>query len=121
MKIQFVCRLGGASLVVPFVNYWWPSFPSSLADEGLKRLQVQDQWAFRVAHYAPWLFYWWMTQKWFPSLSILQGNMSIFSPKDREILKNLPETPDIGQVFASPYSLKQNPFYQILLFRFENK
>lgn len=59
-------RLAGASLVVPSVNYWWPSFPSTLADEGFKRRPVQDQWTLRVAHYAPWLLYWYMTQKCSP-------------------------------------------------------
>lgn len=90
-------RLSGASLVVPFVHYWWPCFPASLSKEALSSLLLQDQWAFRVAHYVPWLFNWWMTQKWFPSLSITEGNMAIFSDSDKEILKNLPETPSIDQ------------------------
>lgn len=92
------CRLLGAALVVPFVNYWWPCYPANLSIESLARLPRSDQWVFRVAHYAPWLFYWWMTQKWFPSLSILSGNTAIFSPKDLEILKRLSEASSDGQV-----------------------
>ena len=95
-----ICRLSGASLVVPFVHYWWPCFPASLSKEALSLLLVQDQWAFRVAHYAPWLFNWWMTQKWFPFLSINEGNMAIFSEPDLEILKNAPETPSTDQVYS---------------------
>lgn len=104
--------------MVPSVNYWWPSFPSTLADEGFKRRPVQDQWTLRVAHYAPWLLYWYMTQKWFPSLSFLQRNfVDIFCPKDMEILKNRRQNRNIGQVFAiSLYFLKQHPFYPILSF-----
>ncbi|KAL6341784.1 hypothetical protein AAG906_038028 [Vitis piasezkii] len=90
-------RLSGAALVVPFVHYWWPCFPSQLAKEAFKTLCVQDQWVFRVAYHAPWLFYWWMTQKWFPSLSIMTGNMSIFSQPDLEMLKKLSAIPSAGQ------------------------
>ncbi|WOG92462.1 hypothetical protein DCAR_0311731 [Daucus carota subsp. sativus] len=78
-------RLSGASLVVPFVHYWWPCFPASLSKEAL------------IAHYAPWLFNWWMTQKWFPFLSINEDNMAIFSEPDLEILKNALETPSTDQ------------------------
>ncbi|XP_048444863.1 uncharacterized protein LOC103942131 [Pyrus x bretschneideri] len=90
-------RLSGASLVVPFVNYWWRHFPADLLRESLGKLQLSDQWTFRVAHYTPWLLHWWMTQKWFPSLSILAGNNAIFCPKDLEMLQKLSETPTIGQ------------------------
>lgn len=90
-------RLAGISLVVPFVNYWWPCFPSNLSREALRTHLVHDQWTFRVSHYAPWLLYWWMTQKWFTSLSITSGISSIFSRRDLEIMKKLSEVPPIGQ------------------------
>ncbi|KAM7522524.1 hypothetical protein LguiA_012426 [Lonicera macranthoides] len=90
-------RLAGASIVAPFVNYWWPCLPPTLAKEALKKLLVQDQRTFQVAHYAPWLFNFWMTQKLFPSLSMMEGNMAIFSPPDLEVLKKLSETPSDGQ------------------------
>lgn len=88
-------RLLGAALVVPFVNYWWPSFPDNLSREAFQMLPQSDQWTFRVAHYTPWLFYWWMTQKWFPSLSFT--NIEMFPSDDVEILKSLSEAPDTGQ------------------------
>ncbi|OMO49506.1 hypothetical protein CCACVL1_30970 [Corchorus capsularis] len=90
-------RLAGASLVVPFVHYWWPCLPANLSNEAFGRLLPQDQWAFRVARYTPWLFNWWMTQKWFPSLSLMAGNMAIFSPSDLQIFKKLSEAPSVGQ------------------------
>ncbi|XP_011016466.1 PREDICTED: uncharacterized protein LOC105119964 [Populus euphratica] len=90
-------RLAGASLVVPFVHYWWPSLPANIAREGFQKLCTADQRTFQVAHHTPWLFYWWMTQKWFPSLSIMAGNMNLFSPPDMEIIKKLSETPKVGQ------------------------
>lgn len=98
--LPIYCRLSGASLVVPFVNYWWPRIPANLLRESLERLQVSDQWTFRVAHYTPWLLHWWMTQKWFTALSIMAGNMGIFSPKDLETLKKLSEAPSVGQVLV---------------------
>ncbi|XP_068658773.1 uncharacterized protein [Aristolochia californica] len=79
-------RLAGAALIVPVVNYWWPSLPASLAKEGFRKHLVQDRWTLRVAHYTPSLLYWWMTQKWFPSLAALEGNPAILSRKDKEIL-----------------------------------
>lgn len=90
--------MSGASLVVPFINYWWPCIPASLSREALNSQLVQDQWVFRVAHYTPWLFNWWMTQKLFPSLSIMEGNVAIFSRPDLEMLKKLSETPSVGEV-----------------------
>lgn len=84
--------------MAPFVNYWWSCFPSTLAREALGRLPLSDQWTFRVAHYTPWLAYWWMTQRWFPSLSITSGSMEIFTDKDRETLKRLSESPPISEV-----------------------
>ncbi|XP_050207479.1 uncharacterized protein LOC126656896 [Mercurialis annua] len=90
-------RLAGVSLVVPFVHYWWPRLPADVSREGLQRLQKSDRWTFQVARYAPWLFYWWMTQKWFPSLSIMAGNAAVFCPKDMEIIQKRSETPSTGQ------------------------
>ena len=96
--IFFLFRLSGASLVVPFVHYWWPSLPANISKQGFQKLCIADQRTFQVAHHTPWLFYWWMTQKWFPSLSIMAGNMDLFSPPDMEIIKKLSETPIVGQV-----------------------
>ncbi|ESR37496.1 hypothetical protein CICLE_v10030362mg [Citrus x clementina] len=90
-------RLAGASLVVPFVHYWWPCLPANLSREALKRLPVENQRTFRIAYYFPWLLNSWMSQKWFPTLSIMSGNMDIFSPPDLEILKKLSESPSEGQ------------------------
>lgn len=90
-------RLSGVSLVVPFVNYWWPCLPADLAKESFEQLLVQDRWTFRVALYAPWLFHWWMNQKLFPSLSMMAGRMDIFSEPDLEFLKSLPPSPDGNQ------------------------
>ncbi|XP_027926856.1 uncharacterized protein LOC114183887 [Vigna unguiculata] len=86
-------RLSGAALVAPFISYWWPSFPDNLLREAFQMLPRSDQWTFRVAHYAPWLFHWWMTQKWFPSLTLT----NMLSPDDVEIVKTLSELPNTAQ------------------------
>ncbi|KAF7147571.1 hypothetical protein RHSIM_Rhsim03G0099300 [Rhododendron simsii] len=64
-------RLAGAILVAPVVNYWLPGFPNNLAKEAYYEQLPQDQWAVGVAHYTPWLTYWWNTQKWFPASSVI--------------------------------------------------
>ncbi|KAL2899460.1 Lipase 1, partial [Bienertia sinuspersici] len=90
--LQLGSKLAGVSLVVPFVNFWWPGFPDYVSGKSFRMLPVQDQWTFRVARYAPWLFYWWMTQRWFPSLSLLSSEpSSVFSQQDLEIMKNMPQ------------------------------
>lgn len=98
-----VGRLAGLSLVASHINYYWPGFPSNLAAEGFKRLPVADQWTFRIAHYAPWLFNWWMTQKWFPTLSFTNSSTDIFSPGDLEVLKKLADSQSAGEVIDCFY------------------
>ncbi|XP_039066156.1 uncharacterized protein LOC120211743 [Hibiscus syriacus] len=63
LKLQYV---SWAALLAPVINYWWPGFPSNLSTEAYYQQLPNDQWALRVSHYAPWLTYWWNTQKWFP-------------------------------------------------------
>ncbi|XP_074289226.1 uncharacterized protein LOC141614375 [Silene latifolia] len=87
-------RLAGISLVVPFVHYWWPHFPSELSREAWRKLPVSDRWTFRVAHYTPWLLYWWMNQKLFPSLKILSDIATVFTQQDLEINEKRVEVPN---------------------------
>uniref|UniRef100_A0A9I9CW91 AB hydrolase-1 domain-containing protein n=1 Tax=Cucumis melo TaxID=3656 RepID=A0A9I9CW91_CUCME len=79
-------RLAGAALLAPVVNYWWPGFPANLTNEAFYQQFRQDQWTVRVAHYTPWLTYWWNTQKWFPSSSVVAANPEILSRQDKELL-----------------------------------
>ncbi|KAM7275815.1 hypothetical protein ACFE04_017681 [Oxalis oulophora] len=90
-------RLSGAALIVPFVHYWWPSLPTNLSQQALNKLLPGDRFSFRIAHYTPWLYPWWMSQKWFPSLSIMAGNMAIFSPQDMEMVAKMSQLPSVGQ------------------------
>lgn len=86
-------RLAGAILVVPFVNYWWTKVPENILSKAFKLLPEDIKWTFRVAHYVPWLLYWWLTQKWFPSSSIISGNSALLSDKDLVIAKKMSENP----------------------------
>ncbi|XP_065616818.1 uncharacterized protein LOC136062086 [Quercus suber] len=79
-------RLAGAGLLAPAINYWWPGFPDNLSSEAYYQQLPQDQWAFRVAHYTPWLTHWWNTQKWFPASSIASLNLHILSSQDKELM-----------------------------------
>ncbi|KAL8538847.1 hypothetical protein ACS0TY_000737 [Phlomoides rotata] len=81
-------RLAGATLIVPVVNYWWPGFPTDLATEAYNQQFPQDQWALRVAHHAPWLVYWWNTQKWFPGSSVAAGKPNFTAPDLQVLSKN---------------------------------
>ncbi|XP_038904919.1 uncharacterized protein LOC120091130 isoform X2 [Benincasa hispida] len=79
-------RLAGAALLAPVVNYWWPGLPANLTNEAFYQQFRQDQWTLRVAHYTPWLTYWWNTQRWFPSSSIIAASPNILSRQDKELL-----------------------------------
>ncbi|QCE05828.1 uncharacterized protein LOC114192315 [Vigna unguiculata] len=85
-------RLEGVVLIAPVINYWWPGFPANLTTEAYRQQNIQDQWALRVAHYAPWLTYWWNTQQWFPGSGVISGSPHIFSREDKEILAKMSHT-----------------------------
>ncbi|KAJ7981158.1 alpha/beta-Hydrolases superfamily protein [Quillaja saponaria] len=78
-------RLAGASLVVPVVNYQWPSLPASLIREDYRRRLVQ--WSLWLSNYAPGFLFWWVTQKWLPSTSVLEKNPVFFNKRDIDVLK----------------------------------
>ncbi|KAG8374132.1 hypothetical protein BUALT_Bualt11G0099100 [Buddleja alternifolia] len=82
-------RLAGAALLAPVVNYWWPGFPSNISEVAYKQQLPQDQWAVRVAHYMPWLTYWWNTQKLFPPSSVIDHSPRVLSQADKEIMMRL--------------------------------
>ncbi|CAN7021953.1 hypothetical protein IGI04_023011 [Brassica rapa subsp. trilocularis] len=82
-------RLAGAALVAPAINYWWRNLPGDITREAFSLMYPADQWSLRVAHYAPWLTYWWNTQKWFPISNVIAGNPIIFSRQDMEVLSKL--------------------------------
>lgn len=83
-------RIAGATLLAPVVNYWWPGFPSNLSREAYYQQLPQDQWAVRVAHYAPWLTYWWNTQKWFPASSVAAHSPDVLSLPDKIVISKRP-------------------------------
>lgn len=82
-------RLAGAALIAPVVNYWWPGIPSNLSEEAYKQQLPQDQWAMRVAHYMPWLNYWWNSQKLFPGLSLITYSPKVLSRQDTELMPRI--------------------------------
>ncbi|KAG2327926.1 hypothetical protein Bca4012_036960 [Brassica carinata] len=82
-------RLAGAALIGPVINYWWRNLPRDINREAFSLTSPADQWALRVAHYAPWLTYWWNTQKWFPFSNVIAGDPLIFSRQDKEVLSKL--------------------------------
>ncbi|KAF7804306.1 putative alpha/Beta hydrolase [Senna tora] len=84
-------RLEGAAILAPVVNYWWSGLPANLTSEAYKQQKLQDQWTLRVGHYFPWLTYWWNTQKWFPSSSVIAHSPDILSRQDQEIVTKRPD------------------------------
>ncbi|XP_059627562.1 uncharacterized protein LOC132270393 isoform X2 [Cornus florida] len=92
-------RLAGVALVVPVVNYSWPSLPDDVTNDDYRRNLAR--WALWTARYASGLLYWWLTQKLFPSSTVLDRNPTFFSNKDLEVLKNTPGYQLLSQDLAS--------------------
>lgn len=84
--MMLINRLAGATLMTPVVNYWWHNLPLNMTTKAYYKQPKHDQWALRVAHYFPWLTYWWFTQEWFPSSSVVQRNPAVFSNQDLSIV-----------------------------------
>ncbi|KAA8549862.1 hypothetical protein F0562_001546 [Nyssa sinensis] len=81
-------RLAGVALVVPVINYNWPSLPENLIKDDYRRNLAR--WTLWVSRYTPGLLYWWLTQKLFPSTSVVDRNPAFFCNKDLEVLQNAP-------------------------------
>ncbi|KAL5733679.1 hypothetical protein ACOSQ2_033371 [Xanthoceras sorbifolium] len=84
-------RLAGATLLAPVINYWWPGFPANLSQKAYYQQLAQDQWALRVAHYTPWLTYWWNTQKLFPPSAVVVRRPENFTPQDIQLMSKIAE------------------------------
>lgn len=84
--------------MAPAVNYWWPNLPKNLTNEAFSQQLKQDQWVYRVAHYLPWLSYWWNTQKWFPSFALIDKNIDCLSLPDRQAISKMFAVVDPNQV-----------------------
>uniref|UniRef100_A0A7N0USW7 AB hydrolase-1 domain-containing protein n=1 Tax=Kalanchoe fedtschenkoi TaxID=63787 RepID=A0A7N0USW7_KALFE len=107
-------RLAGASLVVPFVHYWWSGLPRNLSNAGFNKMLDQNKWTFRVAHYTPQLIYLWMTQKVFPTLSL-----SNLCARDKEMFRKLSENPNPGQEKVNQQGDFES-FYRDMIVGFSN-
>ncbi|XP_051134057.1 uncharacterized protein LOC127253482 [Andrographis paniculata] len=81
-------RLAGAALVVPYINYMWPTLPNDLIKDDYRK--GLSRWSVFVARYTPRLLHWWLTQKIFPSSSVLDRNPVFFCKKDLDVLKYTP-------------------------------
>ncbi|KAD5508630.1 hypothetical protein E3N88_16333 [Mikania micrantha] len=97
----------GVALVAPFINYRWPSLPYDLIQDDYRK--NLSRWAVWIARHTPGLLHWWLTQKIFPSSSVLDRNPKFFSTKDLEVLKNTP-----GYQLLSKSKLKDEPIFHSL-------
>ncbi|KAF5447507.1 hypothetical protein F2P56_033058 [Juglans regia] len=102
-------RLAGVTLVVPVINFWWPSFPPKLVSENYKKQLKRDQMKLRIAHFAPGLVYWWLTQKWFPYSSILQRHPILFNKRDLETIQKMSKVP-----MPDEHKVRQQGVYESL-------
>ncbi|KAJ4799373.1 alpha/beta-Hydrolases superfamily protein [Rhynchospora pubera] len=66
-------RLSGVVLLVPAVNYWWPSLPADVSESAFKKLSIMNQQSFWVAHNLPFLFCGWMKQNFFKTSPAITG------------------------------------------------
>jgi len=79
-------RLSGVAILGPVGNFWWSGLPANVSLEAWNVQVAQDKWAVGVAHHAPWLTYWWNTQKLFPASSVIAFNPAIMSRADMALI-----------------------------------
>nr|XP_018676408.1 PREDICTED: uncharacterized protein LOC103971128 [Musa acuminata subsp. malaccensis] len=72
-------------MMAPVINCRWPGFPRHLSEEAYRKQQPGDQWALRVAYYAPWLLHWWMKQSWLPSSTVFKGTTHLPNRLDAQV------------------------------------
>ncbi|GAB4824708.1 hypothetical protein Ancab_007573 [Ancistrocladus abbreviatus] len=87
-------RVAGLALVVPVVNFWWPSLQSELASTAFKELGAIERWRLRIIHHAPKLA--WVLRHWLRAETIntiLEKNPKAFNKSDVEIMKLLSSLP----------------------------
>lgn len=112
--------------MVPYINYKWPSIPNDLTKDDYRK--GLSRWAVFVACYAPGLLHWWLTQKLFPSSTVLDRNPTFFSRKDLEVLKNTPGYQLLSQVIFTSSVLGKRKEIQIpikwicqTIYKYENQ
>ncbi|TYI87191.1 hypothetical protein E1A91_D04G118600v1 [Gossypium mustelinum] len=71
------------------IDVFLPNFPANVLNEAFNQKSRKDQWIIRVAHYTPWLVYWWNTQKLFPASCVLANNSDGLSSQDKEITSRI--------------------------------
>ncbi|KAL2651151.1 hypothetical protein R1flu_019279 [Riccia fluitans] len=79
-------RLAGLAMFAPVTNFWWPGIPKQDARKAWQTQNLGDRLALSVAHHAPWLLYWYMTQKVFPTSSTVKMERSRLAEFDQQII-----------------------------------
>lgn len=82
-------RLAGVAMLAPVTNYWWPGIPFVEAFKAFRLQPARDQVATSVAHYAPWLTYWWNTQRLFPKSSVVDFKIDFLNAFDKDIIRQM--------------------------------
>jgi hypothetical protein len=70
-------------MFAPVTNFWWKGYPPGVAEDAFSKQNIGDRLALSVAHYAPWLLYWYMTQRWFPTSSTVKAEHAQLDDIDR--------------------------------------
>ncbi|KAL9272248.1 hypothetical protein AKJ16_DCAP22447 [Drosera capensis] len=80
--------LHGVALVATTVNYNWPSIPERLIKDDFRNNLLK--FGLWVVKHMSGLLYWWMTQKLFPSATVMEKNPVFFNDRDQDVLKRTP-------------------------------
>lgn len=104
IDLHLSSRLAGVMLIVPVINFWWPSFPPELVSQAFKQQLKRDQWKLWIAHHTPALVYWWMTQRLFPYSSIMQRHPILLNERDLKTIQAMSKIPNPDEVALLPFS-----------------
>lgn len=87
-------RLAGVAMLAPVTNYWWRGIPFAEAFKAFRLQPGRDRVAVSVAHYTPWLTYWWNTQRLFPKSSVIEMKLEYLNEVDKDIMKKIRSLPE---------------------------
>ncbi|CAK9877814.1 unnamed protein product [Sphagnum jensenii] len=114
-------RVAGIAMLAPVTNFWWPGIPAQEAKTAWDTQLLGDKLALRVAHYAPWLVYWYMTQSLFPTSSTApQTKVLGYSKMDTEIIAKVKKLQDPKKAEEVTQQGKFESLYRDVIIMFSN-
>lgn len=88
-------RLAGVGMIAPVTNFWWPGISATEFKQAFATQILADRLLLRVAHYLPWLLYFWMSQPWIPASSAVNLRLEVLNASDRNVVEGFAHATEV--------------------------